>query len=124
VISKCLLRLRRTKQWQWGSYGMPGLPVSLLRAAGVFPLTSMGFGSSPCCAVCLFWKPFEDKNTLSMAALSFSLGSAAPCAPCCWMPTYFLNSQQLVCFGKLALVLFVAMFSALYKQCCPSEEMP
>lgn len=49
---------------------MPGLGASLLRAAGAFSVISMGFGSSPCHAVCLFWKPFEDKSTLSMAALS------------------------------------------------------
>lgn len=54
----------------WGSRGMPGLPTSLLRAAGGFPLVSKGFGSSPWHAACLFWMPSEDENILSMAALS------------------------------------------------------
>lgn len=44
--------------------------MSLLRAAGGFPLISMGFGSSPWHAACLFWTPSEDENILSMAAPS------------------------------------------------------
>lgn len=86
MTAKCLLGPRRAEQQEvqspywgqcfcwwgsvWGSQGMPGLPVSPLRAAGGFPLVSMGFGSSPWHAACLFWTPSEDENILSMAALS------------------------------------------------------
>lgn len=92
MTSKCLLGLRRTEeQWQeelqevrsphWGwmcllvgqRVGLPRHarpPLSLLRAAGGFPLLSMGFGSSPWHAACLFWMPSEAESILSMAALS------------------------------------------------------
>lgn len=86
MIAKCLLRPRRELSeggaagrgdegsacwWgsAWSSPGMPGLAASLLRAVGVFPSLSMGFGSSPWHAACLFWRPSEDKSILSMAAL-------------------------------------------------------
>lgn len=45
------------------------LAASLLKAAGAFPAISTGFGSSPWRAGCLFWRPWEDESSLSMAAL-------------------------------------------------------
>lgn len=80
----------------------------------------------PCCLFILeaFW---GQKHPFNGCSFSFSLGSVAPCTPwLCdadiqWVYTDFLKGQQLLCFGKFALVLFVEMFSALYEQC---GEMP
>lgn len=45
-------------------------PREPIEGAGGFPLISMGFGSSPWHAACLFWTPSEDENILSVASLS------------------------------------------------------
>lgn len=103
----------------WSPCGMPGLAACPLRAVGVLPLISIGFGSSPWHTACLFWRPSEDKSILSMAALFPSPLVQLLLVPCAIGHARAFCTDKAYALWK-ALVSLVAMFGALYKWCGPA----